>query len=299
MQGKKIIILLVLLMVLMPCIPTLNVHAEGDTVDIMIKIEYTVGTDVRNGSQVDNKYDVRFSCGSSCPKTIYELNSAYVIYKVTVPKTVSSDNPLKIVMTDNAPGENDKFGLTERVTASKISGFNFYEASRKCIYQSDDGSDNRYRTQSINFYGNFTEDSSIIFRIETGSIYQTGKPGWNYGSGLSQSQAPAVGGVSLNGYDVSVAPTTTDHEPTSLWERLAVSLADLHDVISIITNFVLAVGILTGILTIIIQAIKISTMASHPIQRRTAMINLGASVISIMMIGSIWLIMNLIYHTIL
>lgn len=300
MQGKKFIVFFLLsLLLLMPCIPATDVHAEGDTVDITVTIKYSKLEDIREGSSIKPKYDVYFTSGSSrCNQSIISLQSSEIKYKVTIPKTSNADSPLFVYMVDTNPTKKDNFGLTQNVEASGIKGFTFYEASRKCYVIGEDGSSNSYRTQSVAFYGECSESSSIEFIIEKGATYPEPNAGWSFGNMVAPGNKPQViGDVSLNSSNIAMAAAAEDS--LNLWDSIAMSLADLQDVIKIITTFMLAVGVLTGVLTIIIQAIKISTMASHPIQRRTAMINLGATIITIMMIGSIWFIMNLIYRIIL
>lgn len=303
MQGKKFInYILLVLMLLISCIPASVAHA-ADTVEITVTVKYSVNEDIREDVGVKQKYDVTFyDCmrGTTCAKTLSGLTASSVTYKVTVSQSTTSDSPLKIWFVDSHPSENDDFGFQKFVSSTNVSNFGKAEGSRKYVRQKDDGTPS-YRTQSVIFYGDMSSSSSVGFEVERGATYPSASAGWNYGGGLSDTpnvpQTP--GNVSLNGSDVTMTPSDQVERETTIWERIAIGVTEFQDVIKIVTNFLIAIGILTGVLALIIQAIQISTMASHPIQRRAAVLNLGSTVICIMMLGSIWLIMGLIFHTIL
>lgn len=82
----------------------------------------------------------------------------------------------------------------------------------------------------------------------------------------------------------------TEASRVSNYQAFENAVNDFKDITNLITNFTIALAIITGIITCSINVFKLSTIPAHPIRRREAIIEIGCCFLNFAILGSIKMI---------
>lgn len=86
-----------------------------------------------------------------------------------------------------------------------------------------------------------------------------------------------------------------DDENTNIkWENAVAAVTELEDTLRLVTNFLFAFAILNGALCSIITIVKFAGSGTHPMHRRSAILDLLMCAVTTAMLGSTKLIATLI-----
>ena len=83
------------------------------------------------------------------------------------------------------------------------------------------------------------------------------------------------------------------------WEQVSIAVADIEDTLRLVTNFLFAFAILNGALCSIITIVKFAGSGTHPMHRRTAILDLLMCAVTTAMLGSTKLIATLILQLVI
>lgn len=101
---------------------------------------------------------------------------------------------------------------------------------------------------------------------------------------ITPSKSHSEGGAFTTLAEVGDRPI---NKVKSLWSDVLTKVNDFRDIINLITNILLALGVLTSFLLLILNAFKYATASTHPILKREASVNLLICFVCIALLGSI------------
>lgn len=197
-------------------------------------------------------------------------------------------------VTLNYIPENTEFTL-------KILNSNYHPLlNEKYSYNSSGGSFSAdfYGGRSATARGTITGVMNITFeavdKVTYDSMVKNGEVSYN------------EHGVHLNNYNITAdSPSNVffgiskEEISGTVWSLIGNSFKDFQDIINLINNILLGFGAVTSILCISINAFRLSTMATHPTQRRKIFIDIGGAVVCVILLGGIKLFTTLIITSVI
>lgn len=137
---------------------------------------------------------------------------------------------------------------------------------------------------TCNIFFGIYKPLTIQGEINTNSEYRSASNGNSVTFSVDNQTYTSVGNVSTNN------PAGTRN---TRYENMKKQLKLFENQISLVTTFALGVAILTGLLILILNCVKLASMPSHPIKRRECMFNILYCFICFALLGGITLFTKL------
>jgi hypothetical protein len=287
--------------------------AKTTTKKSYLTITLTVGSGSYDGGTVGidgTKYDstigytVDFS-GIDKSKVTYVKNKSGIVEKIKIDKTGLSESQLSKIRINITPKKNKYIYSTDYASSSSYVSTNTTNEVRKIGYYSGPNYclTNKADNTSLSLFSITGNPSSISLKFGLYSSLtidgENTSARYNYRY-VSDGTATAKKSDSFNGYQITIGKVSTNGETTTnaKFSAMLTALKSFENLIELITYFFFGVALFTSVLAIMVNTVKLATIPAHPIKRRECILNYLYSAICLAFLGSIALVVKLLFQTI-